>query len=60
MERLLNAKELAQLWVVKVPTVYTWVSQRRIPFQKINGALRFSPSALSRWLAIQTRKSDGK
>ena len=53
MERLLTPVEAADLLRVELDTVYTWVSQRRIPFQKVGRALRFSPIALRSWLAEQ-------
>ena len=55
MEHLLNPSEAAQLLGVSVSTVYTWAYRRRIPVQKVGRALRFSPSALAKWLADQAR-----
>ena len=59
MEKLLNPQEAANLLGVKVCTVYTWAYRRQIPSQKVGRLLRFSPSALQRWLKEQERKPWG-
>jgi excisionase family DNA binding protein len=53
MEKLLNVTETAELLGVKKSTLYTWSARGKIPVQKVSGALRFSPSALTRWLSCQ-------
>jgi len=53
MERLLNPSEAASLLAIKLSTLYTWAARHQIPVQKVGRALRFSPSALSAWLAQQ-------
>jgi excisionase family DNA binding protein len=53
MESLLDARAVAEVLGVRRATIYTWVSQRKVPFQKVGGALRFSPEALKYWLAAQ-------
>ena len=55
MEQLITPKEAATALKVELPTIYTWVARRQIPFQKVGRALRFSPSALTAWLAGQAR-----
>jgi excisionase family DNA binding protein len=55
MEKLLSPKEAADLLGVKTCTVYTWAYRRQIPSQKVNRLLRFSPSALQKWLKEQER-----
>jgi excisionase family DNA binding protein len=55
MENLLKPIEAARLLGISVQTVYTWANRRQIPVQKVRGALRFSPRALSSWLATQAR-----
>jgi len=40
----------------KVCTVYTWAHRRQILSQKVGKLLRFSPTALQRWLRDQERK----
>ena len=50
MEQLIGPEEAARKLDVEVPTIYTWVCRRKIPFVKVNSALRFRPSALEAWL----------
>jgi excisionase family DNA binding protein len=57
MEKLLSPRETADLLGVKTCTVYTWAYRRQIPSQKVGKLLKFSPSALQRWLKDQERKS---
>ena len=54
-EHLLTPHQTADLLGVKLSTVRTWASRRQIPVQRVNAALRFSPSALREWLAAQAR-----
>lgn len=51
---LINVQEVAQLLNMAVTTVYKMVSQRRIPFVKIGGALKFDPTQVERWIQDQT------
>ena len=53
MEALLTPNEVSKLLNVKPATVYMWVHRRQVPYQKVGGSLRFSPSALDKWLADQ-------
>jgi len=53
MEPLLTPRQVAHLLGLPVATLYTWVYRRQIPFQKLGRSLRFSPRALSAWLARQ-------
>lgn len=50
LENLIGPEEAAKALGVAVPTVYTWVTRRKIPFVKVGGSLRFRPSALEAWL----------
>jgi excisionase family DNA binding protein len=49
-EELVEPEEAAKILSVKTITVYKWVSERKIPFIKVGGALRFRPAALREWL----------
>jgi len=51
MQKLLTPQEAASLLGIKLSTLYTWAYRRQIPVQKVGRALRFSPSALTAWLA---------
>ena len=46
MEELLDPEAAAKILGIKTITVYKWVTERKIPFLKVGGALRFRPSAL--------------
>jgi excisionase family DNA binding protein len=50
MEELLDSEAAAKVLGIKTITVYKWVTERKIPFLKVGGALRFRPSALEGWL----------
>ena len=50
MEKLIDPESAAKVLGIKTITVYKWVSERKIPFVKVGGALRFSPVALHDWL----------
>ena len=52
-ERLLTPREAAKLLNVKLNTLYTWAQRGQVPVQHVNRCLRFSPSALERWLESQ-------
>jgi len=45
----LTLKELAELLKVKPRTVYAWVSDKRIPFERKGGLLRFRLDAIVAW-----------
>jgi excisionase family DNA binding protein len=50
--------ELAERLHVSRHTIYTWVSQRRIPFLKIGRLLRFDLDAVERWLIEKSRPEE--
>ena len=45
----LTLKEVAQLLKVKPRTVYAWVSDNRIPFERKGSLLRFRLDAVVAW-----------
>jgi len=47
-QRLLNVRQAAEYLGVKPTTLYDWVARRKVPFVKINGALRFDLPDLER------------
>jgi excisionase family DNA binding protein len=55
LEKLLTPSEAASLLGVRLKTLYTWASRRQVPAQRVGRCLRFSPAALSTWLAAQRR-----
>lgn len=52
-EKLWTVEELSEYLNVRVKTIYDWVHRRSIPYQKVNRALRFRPSAIEAWLSQQ-------
>lgn len=52
--RLLNIQEAAQYTRLSVPTLYTMVSQKRIPYVKLGRLVKFDREALEKWIRQQT------
>ncbi len=50
MERLLTIDQVSELLQVKKNTIYSWTFTRKIPFVKVNGALRFQERVISKWI----------
>ncbi len=48
--RLINVDELAQYLGVKKSTLYSWVSQRRIPFVKCGRLTKFDLRNIDKWI----------
>lgn len=51
---LMDAQEVAQMLGVTVDTIYSFVSQRKMPFYKIGRLTKFVKEDIERW--IQERK----
>ena len=49
-KRFLNIQEASEYLGFAVHTIYGWTSQRRIPFVKIGGRLRFDRRKLDQWI----------
>lgn len=47
---LLTIKSVATLLAVKPSTLYSWVTQGKIPALKINGVIRFDEREIRQWL----------
>ncbi len=52
--RLLDIKEVAEYTGLSVPTLYTMVSQRRIPFVKMGRLTKFDLRLMDEWIAKNT------
>ena len=50
-KRLLTVQELAEYIGISKDTIYSHVSQRRIPFVKIGRLLKFDLKAIDDWIA---------
>ncbi len=48
--RLINPKELSHMLEVSVNTVYSWVSQRKIPFVKCGRLTKFDVQRIDEWI----------
>lgn len=51
---LMSIKEAAIYTGLSIKTLYTMVSQRRIPYVKVGRLLRFDVGLLNQWLKEQT------
>jgi len=52
--RLLTIQETAQYTGLSVHTLYTMVSQRRIPYVKVGRLVKFDRTMLDQWIKQQT------
>lgn len=57
MERLMRAKEVAELLKVGKATPYAWVYRRRIPFVKLGRSLRFKQSDIEQLIQSGSKGS---
>ncbi len=55
--RLLNIKEVADYTGLSPHTLYTMVSQRRIPYVKLGRLTKFDRYELDRWIASRSVKA---
>ena len=53
MDKLLTIEQVSELLQVKRSTIYSWTFTRKIPFVKINGALRFKEKVIGKWIDEQ-------
>ena len=54
MSRLMSVPEAAAYTGVSPDTIYTWVSQRRIPFTKMGKLVKFDVELLDQWIKQKT------
>lgn len=47
---LMTIKALSEKLHVKTATLYIWTSQKKIPYIKIGGGVRFEEGAIDEWL----------
>ena len=55
LERLLTARELAELLGFQAGTIVDWAEAGKIPSYKLGGRLRFRESDVVEWLAERKR-----
>jgi hypothetical protein len=53
MQELMTYEDVSRFSKFKINTLRKWVQLRKIPFVKINGAIRFNPEAIRAWAAGQ-------
>ena len=46
MKNLIDIKQTSELLNMKVPTLYRWVHERKIPFVKMGNKLRFKETEI--------------
>lgn len=51
---LLTIQQAAQVTGISVPTLYKWVTQRKIPHIKLGRLVKFDPRKLDEWIKQQT------
>ena len=51
--QLMTAAQCAEFLQVKIDTLYVWTSNRKIPFRKVGGALRFDFNEVNEWTKQQ-------
>jgi hypothetical protein len=51
VQELMTYEDVSRLSKFKISTLRKWVQLRKIPFVKINGAIRFNPEAIRLWAA---------
>jgi len=49
-DELLTADEVAAMLRIKPATIRKWRAERRIPFVKLNGAVRFKRADIEKWI----------
>ncbi len=50
MNKLYEINQLSALLQVSVPTLYRWVHQKKIPYIKLGGKLRFDVEAINNYI----------
>lgn len=53
-KKLMTINEAAAYLGLSVHTLYSWTSQRRVPFVKLGNRVRFDPRKLDAWLETLT------
>lgn len=54
MQRLIDIREAAEYINVSFHTLYTMVSQRRVPYAKVGRLLKFDVELLDKWIKQNT------
>ena len=57
MDKLLTIDQVSELLQVKKNTIYSWTFTKKIPYVKINGALRFRTKDIGKWIDDQVEEA---
>jgi len=52
LQEVFDLREAAEFLRISENTLRGWTRERKIPFSKVNGSLRFKRSKLERWLDL--------
>jgi excisionase family DNA binding protein len=55
MQELITYEDVSRISRFKIGTLRKWVQTGKIPFTKINGAIRFYPAEIAKWMAEKAR-----
>ena len=58
-DRSLKANEVAELFRLKLNTVYRHARNHEIPSFRVGGSVRFDPLVLSRWMRSRSQSTGG-
>ena len=51
MKKLIGVKELAEYLGIKVSTVYSWISMKKVPYYKVGRLPKIDEKEIEAWLA---------
>jgi len=57
-KQLLDSTEAAEFLGISKNTLYEWTSQRKLPYVKVGGLLKFKRTDLERWLDKRTQEEE--
>lgn len=57
--RLINIRELSELTGLSISTLYSWVSQKRIPYIKCGRLTRFDIKKIEQWIEKHSVDPEG-
>ena len=57
-KRFLNVPEVAKYLGLSISAIRKWVRLGKIPFNKVNGSIRFDIERINRWIDQKSHSSD--
>lgn len=54
MEKLLTKEEVMDRLGIKLPTLYGWISKKRIPYTKVGSKVLFPSGLIDKWIEKRT------